>query len=240
LEHAAGGIQQRQEGGIRPIVDGKLFFVKRARSYRRCERQAMIDREDKLPVTQQCEILDLNRYSVYYKPVPQSEADRNLMRQSNLNPPELSVYESQKIRRELWPHGCDVGRDWGRRLMWQMGIEALYVKPNLSFRNPKRAKYPYLLRDIEINQANHVWCADITYIPMTMGFCYLVARRRSRCLRGKYLKCPAALDAGLARWLVPLNIAESSILLNRLSKFWRKEMAGVFLFPLLRKVTGTT
>jgi putative transposase len=36
-------------------------------------------------------------------------------------------------------------------------------------------KYPYLLRGLEITRTNHVWAADITYIPMTRGFCYLVA-----------------------------------------------------------------
>ena len=62
-----------------------------------------------------------------------------------------------------------------RRLMRRMGIEALYVKPNLSWINSKHVKYPYLLRDFDITRANQVWCADITYIPMAKGFCYLVA-----------------------------------------------------------------
>jgi hypothetical protein len=33
----------------------------------------------------------------------------------------------------------------------------------------------YLLRDLEITRPNHVWCADITYIPMRRDFLYLVA-----------------------------------------------------------------
>jgi putative transposase len=56
-----------------------------------------------------------------------------------------------------------------------MGIEALYVKPKLSRMNPQDVKYPYLLRDLQIVEANQVWCADITYIPMARGFGYLVA-----------------------------------------------------------------
>jgi putative transposase len=36
-------------------------------------------------------------------------------------------------------------------------------------------KYPYLLRGLAITQANQAWSADITYIPMARGFCYLVA-----------------------------------------------------------------
>jgi putative transposase len=37
--------------------------------------------------------------------------------------------------------------------------------------------YPYLLRHLEITRSNHVWAADITYIPMTRGFVYLFAVR---------------------------------------------------------------
>lgn len=135
----------------------------------------MINKEDKLPVTRQCEILDLNRSGVYYKPVPLSAVEIELMRRIDEIHLLYPFYGSRNIRNELWSRGYNVGRDKVRRLMRRMGIEALYVKPKLSWPNPKHAKYPYLLRDIEINRANQVWCADITYIPMARGFCYLVA-----------------------------------------------------------------
>ncbi|MDA2912284.1 DDE-type integrase/transposase/recombinase, partial [Nitrospiraceae bacterium AH_259_D15_M11_P09] len=35
--------------------------------------------------------------------------------------------------------------------------------------------YPYLLRGLEITRPDHVWCADVTYIPLQRGFLYLVA-----------------------------------------------------------------
>jgi putative transposase len=56
-----------------------------------------------------------------------------------------------------------------------MGIEAIYQKPNTSRKHPSHKIYPYLLRDLTIDRANRVWCADITYIPMARGFVYLVA-----------------------------------------------------------------
>ena len=34
---------------------------------------------------------------------------------------------------------------------------------------------PYLLRGLRVGRPNHVWCADITYLPMRRGFLYLVA-----------------------------------------------------------------
>ena len=46
-------------------------------------------------------------------------------------------------------------------------------------RNPlvfqKSRIYPYLLRDMTVVRPDHVWCADITYIPMKRGFLFLVA-----------------------------------------------------------------
>jgi putative transposase len=98
-----------------------------------------------------------------------------LMRQIDEIHLAYPFYGSRKIRNELWARGHDVGRDRVRRLMRRMGIEALYVKPRLSASHPGHVKYPYLLRGLAITQANQVWSADITYIPMARGFCYLVA-----------------------------------------------------------------
>lgn len=135
----------------------------------------MIDKEHKLSIKRQCTVLDLSRSGIYYKPVPLSEADRELMRQIDEIHLNYPFYGSRNIRNELCSRGYNIGRDKVRRLMRRMGIEALYVKPKLSWRNPKHVKYPYLLKDVNITQANHVWCADITYIPMAKGFCYLAA-----------------------------------------------------------------
>jgi putative transposase len=76
---------------------------------------------------------------------------------------------------ELRSKGHNVGRIHARTLMRKMGIEALYKKPRLSKPHPGHKVYPYLLRGLDITQANSVWCSDITYIPMAKGFCYLVA-----------------------------------------------------------------
>lgn len=135
----------------------------------------MIDKEDKLSVTRQCEILELSRSGIYYMPVPVSSEDMALMRQIDEIHLMYPFYGSRKIRNELWVKGYDIGRDRVRRLMRRMGVEALYVKPRLSLANIGHVKYPYLLRGLEITKANHVWATDITYIPMDRGFCYLVA-----------------------------------------------------------------
>jgi putative transposase len=135
----------------------------------------MIDKGDALTVTRQCDLLDLSRSFVYYTPAPLSASEMELMLKIDEIHLEYPFYGSRKIRNELWAKGYDVGRDKVRRLMRRMGIEALYVKPRLSISHPAHVKYPYLLRGLEVTRANHVWAADITYIPMAKGFCYLVA-----------------------------------------------------------------
>ncbi len=56
-----------------------------------------------------------------------------------------------------------------------MGLQAIYPNPNTSKPHPGHKIYPYLLRGVEIDHADQVWSADITYIRMNSGFLYLVA-----------------------------------------------------------------
>jgi len=56
-----------------------------------------------------------------------------------------------------------------------MAIETLYPKRNLSLANQRHKVYPYLLKGLKIERPNQVWATDITYIPLSKGFVYLVA-----------------------------------------------------------------
>ena len=57
--------------------------------------------------------------------------------------------------------------------MRKMGLLATYRKPKTSQKAPEHRICPYLLRGLSIEETNHVWCSDITYIPMPRGFAYL-------------------------------------------------------------------
>lgn len=135
----------------------------------------MIDKEHVLPVTKQCKVLELSRSSVYYMPVPESDKDRHLMRLIDEIHLELPHLGSRGMKNELRTRGHKAGRIHVRTLMRKMGMEAIYRKPRLSKPHPEHKVYPYLLKGLHIASANHVWCSDITYIPMAKGFCYLVA-----------------------------------------------------------------
>jgi putative transposase len=71
--------------------------------------------------------------------------------------------------------GIAINRKRIRRLMHIMGVEAVYPRKRTTYPGETPHIYPYLLRDIEINRPNQVWCTDITYLPMCGGYIYLVA-----------------------------------------------------------------
>ncbi|GAB5484463.1 MAG: hypothetical protein Pars93KO_08970 [Parasphingorhabdus sp.] len=79
------------------------------------------------------------------------------------------------MRDALGDRGYLVGRHRVRRLMCQMGLEAIYPKKRATTPNPEHTIYPYRLRHVEVERPRQVYAADITYIPMAKGFLYLVA-----------------------------------------------------------------
>lgn len=172
----------------------------------------MIDRDHRLPIVRQCEILELARSSAYYTPKPTSGEDLALMRRMDELHLDFPFAGSRMLRDLLKNEGRPVGRKRVRRLMRQMGLEALYRKPNTSRRHAAHPVYPYLLRNLRIEQPNHVWATDITYIPMCRGFVYLVAIvdwysrrvlawRLSNTLTTDF--CIEALQEAIARYGVP-------------------------------------
>ncbi len=135
----------------------------------------MIAPEHPLPLTRQCNLLELARSTFYYKRKPLKERDLEMMRHIDQIHLAWPFYGSRRIMHELRGRGYKVGRGHVSKLMRIMGIRAIYRKPRTSIPHPGHKVYPYLLRGLDITRANHVWAADITYLPMARGFCYLVA-----------------------------------------------------------------
>lgn len=133
----------------------------------------MIDRNADLPLKRQAELLSLSRSSLYYTPRPISEEDLATMRLIDELHTEHPYAGSRMMRGMLRRRGTIIGRRHVARLMRLMGIEALYRKKRTSKPHPEHPVHPYLLRGLLIDRPNHVWCADISYIPMARGFLYL-------------------------------------------------------------------
>lgn len=129
----------------------------------------------RLSIVRQCELASISRSSFYREPTVESAATLRLMRLIDEQFLETPWYGSRQMVRHLRRNGWCVGRHRIRRLMTKMGLAPIYQHPKTSEPHPRHKVYPYLLRHLTIDQPNHVWCADVTYIPMRRGFLYLVA-----------------------------------------------------------------
>ena len=181
------------------------------------ERKAMIGRDQpELSLSRQCEILAISRSSFYYTPKGESAANLALMRRIDKLFLKYPFYGSRQMVRQLRRDGVRAGRHRVRRLMQLMGLAAIYQAPRTSTPHPAHQIYPYLLRGIAIDRPNQVWCADITYIPVSRGFLYLVtimdwatrhvlAWRLSNTMDTRF--CLEALNEALARHRRPAGAA---------------------------------
>ena len=130
----------------------------------------------KLSLSAQCRLLGINRSTFYYRSRGIKPDDLKLMRlidEQYLKTPFYGSRSMAKHLRRLLKRR--INRKRIQRLMRIMGLEAIYPKPKTSRPHPNHKIYPYLLRGKTIDRPNQVWAADITYIPMSRGFMYLVA-----------------------------------------------------------------
>ena len=121
-------------------------------------------------------LLQLAKSSWYYQPRSTAIADEIIMRYIDELYTEFPYYGSRKMGKAVTIQlGEPVNRKRIQRLMRDMGIEAMYPKPNLSRNTTPHPIYPYLLKGLTINKPNQVWGIDITYIRLATGWLYLVA-----------------------------------------------------------------
>ena len=129
-----------------------------------------------LSIRRQCELIGLNRSTYYWSPASESPLNLQLMRLIDEEYTKAPFYGYRKMTARLNNHhGFPVNRKRVARLMAKMGLQAVYPRPRTSIPDKQHKKYPYLLRGLDINRPNQVWAADITYVPMPLGFMYLVA-----------------------------------------------------------------
>ncbi|MDK2906633.1 MAG: putative transposase [Petrotoga sp.] len=142
----------------------------------RVEKQSLIDwHHQDVSVSRQCQLLNLNRTTLYYKPAEPSEEEIKIKHRIDEIYTEFPYYGYRRITEQLKKDGFEIGTTAVRRHMHEMGIMAIYPVPNTSKRNMEHKIYPYLLRGLSITEPNQVWGIDITYIRLNRSWLYLVA-----------------------------------------------------------------
>jgi putative transposase len=131
----------------------------------------------KLPISRQCELLELPRTSQYYKKKePDMEREYFIKEKIDFWHTVFPCAGARTFKKLLQKHDDMIcGRKTIRKYMEEMGIIAMAPKPGTSGRNKEHKIYPYLLRKKSIFMPNQVWAIDITYIKMSHGFMYLTA-----------------------------------------------------------------
>lgn len=139
----------------------------------------MVKRSPEITVERQCELLNVNRSSVYYvaaePTVAMKERKELILGRLDYWHTQQPSFGVRRLRKKLEAEGLIIGRKLLKHYMDEMGIYAVYPKPNLSKRNQKHKIYPYLLRNLNIYLPNQVWAIDITYIKLARGHMYLTA-----------------------------------------------------------------
>lgn len=173
------------------------------------QRRGLVGRRHRrLSVARLCQLLSISRSSFYYRRKPTPQGDLELMAAMDRQYLATPYFGSRRMLAWLQVQGHCISRKRVRRLMRVMGLEAIYQRPRTSRGSPAAPKHPYLLRGLAITRPDHVWAADITYIPMARGFLYLVVIMdwHSRCVLAWRLSntldstfCVDALEEALAK-----------------------------------------
>jgi putative transposase len=128
-----------------------------------------------ISISDQCDLLTVTRSSFYYKPLPESEENLQIMRFLDEQYFKTPFYGTLRLTALLAETGFCVNKKRVRRLMKLINWQTIYREPRTTICDKSHYKYPYLLKGLKIERTNQVWAMDITYIPMRTGFMYLVA-----------------------------------------------------------------
>ena len=128
-----------------------------------------------LSIRRQCDLIGLNRASFYMKPAGETAMNLHLMRLIDEQYLRTPFYGYRRMTAYLRRAGFAVNPKRVARSMQKMGLQGLFPRRKTSIPAPGHKIYPYLLRGLDIARPDHVWSTDITYVPLTTGFMYLVA-----------------------------------------------------------------
>lgn len=132
---------------------------------------------DGVSIQQKCALLKFNRSSHYYRATKITKNKMSLLREIDSIYTEIPFYGYRKVYRQLIENGFKIGVNQVANYMKELGLKVIYPtkKIKTTLANLEHKKYPYLLRNMDIDRPNQVWSTDITYVRVDGGFVYLAA-----------------------------------------------------------------
>ena len=107
-------------------------------------RRELVEPNAPLSMRWQCELLGVNRSSLYYEPVEPDGEQLALMRRMDELHLKHPFFGSRMMTQILKAEGSAVNRKRVQRLMRLMGLESTAPKPNTSKPAPEHTVYPLL------------------------------------------------------------------------------------------------
>jgi putative transposase len=140
-------------------------------------KKALIEPElETISISKQCELIDLNRSSLYYEPKT-NERKKSIIKHINTIYEEIPIYGANKVHQKLLEDGYNISLNSVSKYRKELNLKAVLAVKSINTTVPikEHKKYSYKLRNINITKANQVWSTDITYIKVQNGFVYLAA-----------------------------------------------------------------
>ncbi len=155
----------------------KEWLEKKLKSLGLSDKKQLIEPKlEKISVSQQCNLLRLNRSSFYYT-AKVNKKKEDIKNQISEVFEKTPIYGAKKVHQQLLENGANVCLNSVATYRQELGLKAvLAVKQvTMTMPNKQHKKYSYKLRGLDISHANHVWSTDITYIKIKGGMVYLAA-----------------------------------------------------------------
>ena len=159
-------------------LEGKLKSLDLSTKREMVEVQAEKNIESIPSISRQHQLLGISRSYKYAKPVKNEKKELIKRRILEISQDEfMCVYGEEKVYRQLLSEGYEISLNSVSKYRRELGIKAIIsVKPiSTTISDDKHPKYPYLLKNVNIDKPNRVWSTDITYIKINGGTVYLAA-----------------------------------------------------------------
>ena len=155
----------------------KEWLEKKLKSLGLSDKRLLIEPKlENITVSQQCELLNLNRSSFYYA-AKVNQKKKDVKAEIAKVFKKVPVYGAKKVHQQLLEDGIDISLNSVATYRKELGLKAVLAVKQVSLTqaNKEHKKYSYKLRGLDISRSNQVWSTDITYIKINGGMVYLAA-----------------------------------------------------------------